>query len=123
MCVQEEVVSLFAKAAGAVLGALLACTREALGWMHIDLGPGVTFGVIAGVLVFVASGGNIFLAVLVGVAVGAVTAALIKSRPMNDEEKSWARLAFGDALNLEKVRLTNMAGLGGRAFTAPGLPN
>ena len=39
----------------------------------------------------------------------------------SDDEIKLAKEVFADTLLLEDVRITNLAGLGGRAFTAPGV--
>jgi hypothetical protein len=103
-------------------------TAEATGWLGLNLGPGGTIGVIAGVLVFAvgaATGLGAAQALILGTVAGAATAAianqLIRSRPINPEEIALARKVFGDHLPYDQIQLTNLAGIGGRAFTAPGV--
>jgi len=113
---------------GTALGAVIAVTREAIGWIHANLGPGGTIGVISGVAVFAAAatlgasaGAALIFGTVVGVAAGAVTAALINSRPLSQVEREKAITVFGNTIPYDQVMLTNLSGLGGRAFTAPGV--
>ena len=123
----KDIFDIGAGAVGAALGVVVGATREAIGWLGTTLGPGGTLGVIGGVVVFAigtvagVGAGALILAVVAGVAIGAVTNALIGSRPLNDAEKALARQVFGGTLPVDDVILTNLAGLGGRAFTAPGV--
>ena len=79
-----------------------------------------TLGVIGGVVVF-ASGGTMALAVATGVDVGLMTKALVKARRLKPEEAGFAAQVFGGTLPpTEKIWLTNLEGLSGRAFTMPG---
>src|SRR4029078_2663988 len=66
-------------------------------------------------------GTALILGVVAGVAIGAVTNALIKFRPLNVAEIAFARQVFGNSLPYQDVIITNLAGLGDRAFTAPGV--
>jgi hypothetical protein len=51
-----------------------------------------------------------------------VTNALIKQRPMSGWEAQFAAKVFGNSLPpADQIILTNLAGLGGRAFTLPGI--
>lgn len=124
----EDVVDVAAGVAGAALGVVIGATREAIDWLGATLGPGGTLGVVGGVVVFAVAaaagagiGGAIVLGIVAGVAVGAVTNALIKYRPLNDAEIRFARQVYGNSMPYDKVLITNLAGLGGRAFTAPGI--
>lgn len=117
-----------AAAAGAAIGAVIGLTREAIGWLGATLGPGGTLGVIAGVVVFAVGaiagfgvGSALILGTIAGVAAGAVSNAMIKSRPMSPNEIIFAQQVFGSELPYGNVVLTNLGGLGGRAFTAPGV--
>src|SRR6476660_3558438 len=92
------------------------------------LGPGGTLGVVGGVVVFAVAtvagagvGTALILGVVAGVAIGAVTNALIKFRPLNVAEIAFARQVFGNSLPYQDVIITNLAGLGDRAFSAPGV--
>jgi hypothetical protein len=124
----RDILDIGAAVVGGALGVIIGATREAIGWLGSRLGPGGTLGVIGGVVVFAVAivageviGGALILGVVAGVAIGAVTNAMIKSRPLNDAEIAVARQVFGDTLPYDKVIITNLGGLGGRAFTAPGV--
>lgn len=124
----DDLVDAVAGAAGTALGVIIGATSEAIGWLGATLGPGGTIGVIAGVVVFAVAAVSgvgvidaVILAVVAGVAVGAVTEALIKSRSLNDAEKSLARQVFGDFVPLDDVVITNLGGASGRGFTVKGV--
>ena len=124
----DDLIDIGAAAAGAAIGAVIALTQEAVGWLGATLGPGGTLGVIAGVAVFAVGaiagfgvGSALILGTVAGVAVGAVTNALIKFRSMSPHEITVAQQVFGSQLPYGNVILTNLAGLNGRAFTAPGV--
>jgi hypothetical protein len=86
-----------------------------------SLGIGETFGVIGGIIVF-AGGGCLTFAIVEGIAIGAITDAMIASREMHDDEKDFVReKVFDKSIALDNIRLTNLSGLGGRAFTMPGI--
>jgi len=110
------------------LGTLVASTPEAIEGFLSSLGPGATFGVLGGAVVFVAgtalggpAGSVLIQSWIAGVAVGAATNALIKSRPLSAEEAALCRRVFGRTLPVERVLLTNLSGQNGRAFVAPGV--
>jgi hypothetical protein len=116
----KAVLDVAAGAAGGALGVVIGLGAE-IGQLFGDLGIGGTFGVIAGVVVF-AAGGTVVMAVVAGVAVGAVTNALIKQRELSPQEAQFAAQVFGGSLPpADRIILTNLAGLGGRAFTMPGV--
>ena len=124
----KDVLDLGAAVIGETLGVVIGATREAMDWLGTTLGPGGTLGVIGGVVVFAVAvvagagvGAALVLAVVAGVAIGAVTDALVDYRALHDDEKALARQVFGDSLPFDDVVITNLAGLGGRAFTAPGI--
>jgi hypothetical protein len=129
--INDLVKDLFEVGAGALgtgFGVIIAGTQEAVGWLGDSLGPGSTLGVVAGVVVFavaaaygVGLGAAVICGTVAGVTVGEVSEALIASRPLNDAEKDLARRVFGGTLPLHDVIITNLAGLGDRAFTAPGI--
>lgn len=113
---------------GTALGAVIAVTQEAIDWIHANMGPGGTLGVISGVVVFAAAaalgagaGAALIFGTVAGVATGAVTNALINSRPLFQAERDTATKVFGDTIPYDQVMLTNLSGLGGRAFTAAGV--
>lgn len=115
----KMVLDVVAGAAGGTLGVIIALGSEA-GQLLGNLGIGGTFGLIAGVVVF-AFGGSIVMAVIAGVAVGAVTNALIKQRPIAQPELDFVAPVFKGTLPGDQIVLTNLGGLGGRAFTMPGV--
>jgi hypothetical protein len=118
--VAKAILDVGAGAVGGTLGVVIALTGEA-GQLLGNLGLGGTFGVIAGVVVF-AVGGSVVMAVAGGVAVGAMTNALINQRPLSPDEAKFANdNVFGGTLPVDRITLTNLAGLGGRAFTMPGV--
>jgi hypothetical protein len=123
----KDIFDIGAGAIGDTLGVILGATREAIGWLGTTLGAGGTIGVIGGVVVFAIGtlagggvGGALVLGLVAGVAIGAVTNAMIKSRPINDAEIALAKQVFGETIPYQNVVLTNLGGLSGRAFTAPG---
>lgn len=117
----RDVLDLFTGAVSTAIGAVIGVTREAIGWIGANLGPGGTLGVLAGVAVFVATGGAVVLATVAGVAVGAVANALIDSRPLSSAEIDFARQVFCDKISYDKITLTNLHTVNNRAFTAPGV--
>jgi hypothetical protein len=124
----DDLIDIGAAAAGAALGVVIALTEEAIGWLGTTLGPGGTFGVIGGVLVFAVgaiAGLPLGTALILGVAAGAATDivanAEIQRRAMNAAEIALAQKVFGSTLPYDNIQLTNFAGLGGRPFTAPGV--
>jgi hypothetical protein len=82
------------------------------------LGGVVGLGVVGGV-VYIWGPSAIVAAIVAGVAVGEVVDALVKIRRLRDDEVAFARRVFGDSLDFNRIRLTNLSGLGTRAFTTP----
>jgi hypothetical protein len=82
------------------------------------LGGVVGLGVVGGV-VFIFGPFATVPALVLGVAAGAIVDAMVKIRSLSDGEVAFARQVFGDSLNYDRVRLTNLSGLARRAFTAP----
>jgi hypothetical protein len=117
----RDVLDLTAGAVGTAIGAVIGVTREAIGWIGANLGPAGTIAVLAGVVVFAATGGSILLATVAGVAAGLVTDALVASRPMTPDEIALARQVFCDRIPYDKITLTNLHTVNNRAFTAPGV--
>ena len=117
--VAKDILDIGATMAGASAGVMIALTRD----FFQVFGKGdiaETLGVLAGVAVCLIPGGAVF-AVPAGVAVGLVTEAALKSRDMYDDEKALADRVFGSRLPTSLIRLTNLSGLSGRAFTMPGV--
>jgi hypothetical protein len=116
----QTVLDLGASAVGGALGLVIGLGSE-IGKVFGNLGIGGVFGLIAGAVVFAFTGG-VVLAIVAGVAVGAVTNALIKQRQISQAEYDLANQVFQGTLPPpNQLILTNMAGLGGRAFTMPGI--
>jgi len=82
------------------------------------LGGVVGLGVVAGV-VYVFGPFAIVPALVAGVAAGEIIDSMIKLRKLSADEIAFARQVFGDSLDFDRIRLTNLSGLGSRAFTAP----
>jgi len=117
--VAQAIVGVAAGAVSGTAGAVIALGNEMVSVFN-SLEQSGTFGVIAGVAVF-ASGGGLVMAVTTGVEVGAMTKLLIKNRPVTEAEYKFAAQVFGGSLPPpDKLILTNLEGLGGRAFTMPG---
>jgi hypothetical protein len=62
-------------------------------------------------------------AFLVGVTTGLIVDALIKIRRMEPPEMDFAKQVFGNSLDFEMIRVTNMVGLGNAPFTLPTIDN
>ncbi len=76
--------------------------------------------VVSGAGLFIYGPGALIPVVISGAGVAAGVNALIKQRTMTLEEWRLAQSVFGDTLPpLDKIILTNLSGLGGRAFAAP----
>ncbi len=82
------------------------------------LGGVIGITVSAGV-VYIFGPSSIIAAVVAGVVVGEIVDALVQLRKLTEPERDFARQVFGDSLDFDKIRLTNLTGLGGTAFTAP----
>jgi hypothetical protein len=82
------------------------------------LGGVVGITVAAGV-VYIFGPASIVAAVVAGVVAGAVVDAMVQLRRLTGPEIDFARKVFGDSLDFDKIRLTNLSGLGSTAFTAP----
>ncbi|RYX85688.1 hypothetical protein EON83_04945 [bacterium] len=118
--VAKSIVGL-AKAIGKGVAAAVVGLGEEIVNAFNSLGLAGDLGILAGVVVF-AFGGSLVLAVTAGVAVGAMTKAFVKQRPVTQAELGFAARVFGGSLPpANKIILTNLEGLGGRAFTMPGL--
>jgi len=116
----KAVLDIAAGATGTTLGVVIGLGAE-IGQLFGNLGLGGTIGVLAGVAV-IAFGGSVVLAVVVGVAAGAITNAIIKQRALSEQEAAFAAKVFRGSLPpREKIILTNLSGLSGRAFTMPGV--
>jgi hypothetical protein len=116
----KAVVEIAGGAARGTVGAVIALGDEMVQAFG-NLEQSGTISVIAGVAVL-ASGGTVVMAVTTGVQAGLMTKALIKNRPLTDTEYQFASMVFGSSLPpAQDIILTNLEGLGGRAFVMPGL--
>ena len=107
--------------AGIVLGNELASAAS------ITPPPGVVAGiaVVEGAILIFGTG-IIVPAIVAGAVAGVVLEVAIKSRPIHDDEKDFARIIFGDEVlrdkfNENKVWITNLNKPGNVKFTVPGL--
>ena len=78
----------------------------------------IGIGVIAGGL-FIWGPLAIGPAFILGVAAELIVAAMVKVRPLEIFEIDFAKQVFRDSLDFERIRITNLVGLGGRPFTLP----
>ena len=116
----QTILDIGATAVGGAIGLVIGIGGE-IGQVFGNLGIGGVIGVLAGVAVL-AFGGGIVMAVVAGVGVGAVTNALIKQRQIAQAEYDFCNVVFSGSLPPpNKLILTNLSGLGGRAFTMPGV--
>jgi hypothetical protein len=79
--------------------------------------PGTVGILLAGSAAFVFGPGVLLPVFLVG---AAVTAALVKQRNLTAAERQFVDHVFLGTLPMDRILLTNLVGLGGRPFTAPG---
>ncbi|MEJ7680536.1 MAG: hypothetical protein WKG06_22325 [Segetibacter sp.] len=109
---------------GASLAVCLVIGSE-LGDLGVDvpgMGGVVGIGIIAGSL-FIWGPLAIGPAFIVGVAAGAIVDAMVKIRRLLPIEEAFAKEVFGDSLDFERIRITNLVGLDNRAFTVPTVDN
>jgi hypothetical protein len=86
------------------------------------LGTGGLAGVgVAGGLLVVLGPGAIVPAIVAGAAAGVAVERAIKHRKLSDAERRFAEGVFGRTLPADRVVLTNLLGLGRRAFTIPSI--
>ena len=119
-----DVVSFLAQvvALGATFGAAgvaLVVAGKAAALLNVDQ---IVLPGMIGVL-FSAGAAFVFgpVAMFPALVVGAVTAAaLIRQREMTPEERAFADQVFAGKIRYDRVRLTNLVGVGERPFTAPG---
>lgn len=116
----QTLLDIGAGVAGGAIGIVIGIGNE-IGQVFGNLGIGGVVGVFAGVAVFAFTGG-LAIAVIAGVAAGAATNALIKQRQMNQAEYDFCNMVFAGQLPpADHLMITNLSGLGGRAFTMPGV--
>src|SRR4051794_24810001 len=111
-----------AETLGAGMAVCMFLTSE-LGEAGFDvpgIGGNVGIGLVAGGVIIwgpLAVGPAVLLTLTAGVIIDAV----LEVRPLTQNEIDLARSVFGDSLNFEKIRLTNLLGSGNRPFTMPAL--
>lgn len=118
----KDVAQLFivAQTGGAALAICLVIGNE-LGDAGVDvpgLGGVVGLGIVAGSLI-IWGPLSIGPAILIGVGAGAITDALVKIRRMTPAEEDFARVVFGDSIDFDEVRLTNLSGVDTAPFVTP----
>ncbi len=84
------------------------------------LGGVVGLAIVAGSVVIFGPG-SLVPAIIVGVAVGAAVDSLVDVRELRPDEREFADRVFDGSIDYDKVRITNLLGIGGRAFVAPAL--
>lgn len=99
-------------------GVAIVCATEAAEILNMEelVLPGMVGIMIAAGAGFVFGPGVMIPVFLAG---AAVTAALVKQRHLRDSEKAFLKTVFGDTLPMDRILLTNLLGLNGRAFTTP----
>jgi hypothetical protein len=116
----QTLLDIGAAVVGGAIGVVIGIGNE-IGQIFGNLGIGGVIGVFAGVAVFAFTGG-IAIAVIAGVAAGAVTNALIKQRQITQAEYDFCNMVFAGQLPPpDQLMITNLSGLGDRAFTMPGV--
>jgi hypothetical protein len=106
---------------GGAVAAVIAIGSELTNLAGAGAGPGGLVGVVVAAGVCMVWGPLALIpAVVAGVAAGAVTNALIQSRPISAEEAYFADQVYNGTLPpASQIVLTNLSGLNGRAFTVP----
>src|SRR5208337_103806 len=82
------------------------------------LGGVVGLGIVAGSL-FIWGPLAIGPAIIIGVAAGAIVDSMVKIRRLRPDEIDFAKQVFGDSLDFDRIRLTNLSGVDTRPFTVP----
>jgi hypothetical protein len=115
---------LVAETFGATLAICVVIGGE-LGNIGVDapaLGGVVGLGIVAGSL-FIWGPLAIGPAFILGVAAGAIVDSMINIRRLHPFEEDFVKQVFGDSLDFERIRITNLVGIGGRPFTVPTVDN
>jgi hypothetical protein len=108
-------------ATGGTLGVVILLGAEAidgLGGQEFAL-PGLVGLAFAGGTLAVFGTGALLPATVVGIAAGAVTAAMVRQRRLTDAEVAFANQVYRGTLPVDRIVLTNLLGVGNRPFTAP----
>lgn len=113
------VADIAAGSAGLAVGTVF-WVGSGLGQFLSDLGLADQARIVAG-CVLIATGTGLILATVGGVAAGAVVDGMIDDRQISTDEYNTANArVFGGSLPpAEKIRITNLTGIGGRAFVTP----
>lgn len=121
--VLEAIVGALSAVAGTAVGVVLGLAHS-VGDLVGGLGFSGIFGFVAGAIVMVAPGGTLLLATVVGIGAAVsseIIRALIKDRGLTAGERAVLEGVFQSKVDFNDVRLTNLAGLGGRPFAMPGV--
>jgi hypothetical protein len=120
----------FVIAAGTLGASVAACLvvgseLQRAGVTLPGLGGVVGLGIVAGT-VYIYGPLYVVPAIVAGAAVGAIVDSMVKIRPLSADPKSvwgdevgFAKQVFADSLDFSRIRVTNLSGLSGRAFTTP----
>jgi hypothetical protein len=100
-------------------GIAIVLAGETASLLHFDglVIPGTVGILLAAGAAFVFGPSVLIPVFLIG---AAVTAALVRQRTLTLDEREFADRVFLGTLPMDRVRLTNLVGLGGRPFTCPG---
>ena len=109
-------------ALGGVVGLVVVLAVEAIDELDLhELAlPGTVGLLLAGGIVLVFGPAALIPAILIGVAAGAIVAALVHQRRLTDEEYNFVNRVFHGTLDRDRILLTNLVGESDRAFTIPG---
>src|ERR1044072_7924019 len=110
---------LAARATFGLVGVAVVLAAEAAELLDLEqlAIPGIVGIIVAGGAVYVRGPAALIPAFLAG---AATTAALVRQRHMTDVEIAFANRVFHGTLPVERILLTNLVGLGERAFVSPG---
>jgi hypothetical protein len=110
---------LAARATFGLVGVAVVLAAEAAELLDLEqlAIPGIVGIIVAGAAVYVLGPAALIPAFLAG---AATTAALVRQRHMTDVEIAFANRVFHGTLPVERILLTNLVGLGERAFVSPG---
>jgi hypothetical protein len=115
----------------ATLGASVACCLLIGSELHH---AGINLPGLGGIVGLTIVAGSVYVygpfavvpAVIAGAAAGAVVDSMVRIRSLDTgdtaphgDETGFARAVFGDSLDFDRIRVTNLSGLGTRAFTTP----
>ncbi len=107
---------------GGALGMVVAIGTEAaaaLNLQEISL-PGTVGVIVAGGVLLIGGPAALVVAIVAGAAAGAVVQDLVHPRPLTDPEFAFVDRVFHGTLPRQRILLTNLISVHGRAFTIPG---